>query len=109
MQSSMQTSAQVVIIGGGNMGAGVLYHLAQMGWTDCVLIEKSELTSGATWHASGPGQPHGWWPGFRQIHDYAVDLYQRIEAETEIGVSWHSSGSLRGHQPRSYGLDTAYP
>ncbi len=89
----MQT--QVVIIGGGNMGAGVLYHLAHMGWTDCVLIEKSELTSGATWHAAGlvsrmvAGQALG------QIHDYAVDLYKGIEKETQVGVSWHECGSLR--------------
>ena len=47
----MQSHARVVVIGGGNMGAGVLYRLAHMGWTDSVLIEKAELTSGATWHA----------------------------------------------------------
>ena len=77
------------------MGAGVLFHLAHMGWTDCVLIEKAELTSGATWHAAGlvsrmvSGQSLG------SIHDYAVDLYKRIEGETEVGVSWHNCGSLR--------------
>lgn len=91
----MQSHARVVVIGGGNMGAGVLYHLAHMGWTDCVLIEKAELTSGATWHAAGlvsrmiGGQALG------TMHDYAVDLYKRIEAETEVGVSWHGCGSLR--------------
>ena len=91
----MQSHARVVVIGGGNMGAGVLYHLAHMGWTDCVLIEKAELTSGATWHAAGlvsrmvSGQSLG------SIHDYAVDLYKRIEGETEVGVSWHNCGSLR--------------
>ena len=87
--------AQVVVIGGGNMGAGVLYHLAKLGWTDTILIEKDELTSGATWHAAGlvsrmiGGQALG------SMHDYAVDLYKRIEAETEVGVSWHNCGSLR--------------
>ena len=49
----MQTSARVVIIGGGIMGASLLYHLAELGWTDCLLIEKDELTSGSTWHAAG--------------------------------------------------------
>ncbi|MEM7506969.1 MAG: FAD-dependent oxidoreductase [Pseudomonadota bacterium] len=87
--------ARVVVIGGGNMGASVLYHLAHMGWTDCVLLEKAELTSGATWHAAGlisrmvGGQALG------AIHDYAIDLYTRIEAETGVGVSWHGCGSLR--------------
>ena len=91
----MPTHVKVAVIGGGNMGAGVLYHLAQMGWTDCVLLEKSELTSGATWHAAGlvsrmiGGQTLG------SMHDYAVDLYKRIEGETDVGVSWHNCGSLR--------------
>ena len=87
--------ARVVVIGGGNMGASVLYHLAHLGWTDCVLVEKAELTSGATWHAAGlvsrmtPGHATG------QCYDYAVDLYKRIEAETGQGVSWHGCGSIR--------------
>lgn len=91
----MVEQARVVVIGGGNMGAGVLYHLAHMGWTDCILLEKAELTSGATWHAAGlvsrmvAGQALG------AIHDYGVDLYKQIEAETEVGVSWHTCGSLR--------------
>ncbi len=91
----MMDSARVVVIGGGNMGASVLYHLAKEGWTDIVLIEKAELTSGATWHAAGlvsrmtPGHALG------ICHDYAVDLYKTIEDETEQGVSWHNCGSLR--------------
>ncbi|MBE1281679.1 MAG: FAD-dependent oxidoreductase [Rhodobacteraceae bacterium] len=88
-------SARVVVIGGGNMGAAVLYHLAKEGWKDIVLVEKAELTSGATWHAAGlvsrmtPGHALG------TCHDYAVDLYKTIEQETEQGVSWHNCGSLR--------------
>ena len=91
----MTDQVQVAVIGGGNMGAGVLYHLAKLGWTNLVLIEKDELTSGATWHAAGlvsrmiGGQALG------SIHDYAVDLYKQIETETGIGVSWHNCGSLR--------------
>ncbi|MEL7013901.1 MAG: FAD-dependent oxidoreductase, partial [Pseudomonadota bacterium] len=91
----MQSHAQVVVIGGGNMGAGVLYHLAHMGWTDCVLIEKAELTSGATWHAAGLVSRMVGGHALGAIHDYAVDLYKRIEAETDVGVSWHNCGSLR--------------
>lgn len=91
----MKSHAQVVVIGGGNMGVGVLYHLARLGWTDTILLEKDELTSGATWHAAGlvsrmiGGQALG------AIHDYAVDFYKMIEVETGVGVSWHNCGSLR--------------
>jgi dimethylglycine dehydrogenase len=91
----MQQTARVVIIGGGNMGAGVLYHLAKEGWTDCLLVEKAELTSGATWHAAGlvsrmvAGQALG------SLHDYAVEFYKSIEAETGQSVSWHNCGSIR--------------
>ncbi len=49
----MVSHARVVIVGGGMMGVGLLYHLAEEGWSDCVLIEKDELTSGSTWHAAG--------------------------------------------------------
>ncbi|MCP4379139.1 MAG: FAD-binding oxidoreductase, partial [bacterium] len=49
----MQSQAKVVIVGGGMMGIGLLYHLAEEGWNDAVLIEKGELTSGSTWHAAG--------------------------------------------------------
>ncbi|WP_406645677.1 FAD-dependent oxidoreductase [Aliisedimentitalea scapharcae] len=91
----MTEHARVVVIGGGNMGAGVLYHLAHMGWTDCVLIEKAELTSGATWHAAGLVSRMVGGQALGSIHDYGVDLYKRIEAETDVGVSWHNCGSLR--------------
>ena len=91
----MQSHARVVVIGGGNMGAGVLYHLAHMGWHDCVLIEKAELTSGATWHAAGLVSRMVGGQSLGAMHDYAVDLYKKIEAETDVGVSWHNCGSLR--------------
>ena len=51
--SEFPTTARVVIIGGGAVGASCLYHLAKMGWSDCVLLEKNELTAGSTWHAAG--------------------------------------------------------
>ena len=66
-------SYDVVIIGGGIMGAGLLYHLCREGWTDCVLVEKAELTSGSTWHAAGQithGLAH--W-GLAQITGQIVD------------------------------------
>jgi len=77
------------------MGAGVLYHLAHLGWTDCILIEKAELTSGATWHAAGLVSRMVGGHALGSIHDYAVDLYKKIEKETDVGISWHNCGSLR--------------
>lgn len=88
-------TARVVVIGGGNMGAAVLYHLAQEGWSDIVLVEKAELTSGATWHAAGLVSRMTAGHALGTCHDYAVDLYKSIEAETGQGVSWHNCGSLR--------------
>ena len=91
----MTKHARVVVIGGGNMGASVLYHLAHMGWTDSILLEKSELTSGATWHAAGLVSRMVGGQALGSMHDYAVDLYKKIEKETETSVSWHGCGSLR--------------
>ena len=59
----MTKQVRVVVIGGGNMGASALYHLAHMGWTDTILFEKAELTSGATWHCSWISEPDGGWSG----------------------------------------------
>ncbi len=84
-----------MIVGGGNVGASVLYHLAKEGWTDTILLEKAELTSGATWHAAGlvsrmvGGYNLGSW------HDYAIDLYSSIETETGQSAGYHPCGSLR--------------
>ncbi len=78
----MRSHARVIVIGGGNMGVGVLYHLAKEGWTDCVLIEKDELTSGATWHAAGLVSRMVAGHALGAIHDYAVDCYKSIETET---------------------------
>lgn len=91
----MRTHARVVVIGGGNMGASVIYHLAHAGWTDCILVEKAELTSGATWHAAGLVSRMTAGHALGRCHDYAVDLYKRIEQETGQSVSWHNCGSLR--------------
>ncbi len=91
----MRSHARVVIIGGGNMGASVAYHLAKEGWSDCVLLEKAELTSGATWHAAGLVSRMVAGYALGSCHDYAVELYRSIEAETGQAVGWHNCGSLR--------------
>ena len=91
----MNTQARVVIVGGGIMGASLLYHLAELGWTDCMLIEKDELTSGSTWHAAGQCPSITGSFNLAKIHAYSNDLYPRLEGLTGQYVSWHKSGGIR--------------
>lgn len=91
----MSQHARVVIIGGGIMGASLLYHLAREGWTDCVLLEKAELTSGSTWHAAGQITHSTSSFTLGRMAGYGIDLYQRLEAETGQSVSFHACGSFR--------------
>ncbi|MEI6609838.1 MAG: FAD-dependent oxidoreductase [Deltaproteobacteria bacterium] len=91
----MKTHARVVVIGGGINGCSVLYHLAKLGWTDIVLVEKNELTSGSTWIAAGNVVQ---WAATRtnsRLHQYSIKLYQELEAETGQSTGWHTTGSLR--------------
>ena len=88
--------ARVVIIGGGIMGCGLAYHLAHEGWTDVVLLEKAELTSGSTWHAAGQITHSTSSLSLGKCVGYNIDLYSRVlEAETGQSVTWHGCGSLR--------------
>lgn len=91
----MKTHARVVVVGGGMMGASLLYHLALEGWTDTVLVEKSELTSGSTWHAAGQCPSITGSYNLAKIHAYSNALYPRLEALTGQYTSWHGSGGLR--------------
>ena len=91
----MRDEAQVVIIGGGAMGAGLFYHLAHEGWTDAVLVEKGELSSGSTWHAAGLIPHFIGSLNMAKCHAVAPDLYARIEAETGLASGWHGTGAIR--------------
>lgn len=92
----LPAQARVVIIGGGVMGCALAYHLAHEGWTDIVLLEKGELTSGSTWHAAGQGSYATSHYGIGKCVSYNIKLYQDIlEAETGQSVTWHGCGSLR--------------
>ena len=91
----MRSHARVVVVGGGIMGAGLLYHLAHEGWSESLLIEKAELTSGSTWHAAGQITHSTSHFGLGRCVGYGIDLYQRLEAETGQSVTWHGCGSLR--------------
>jgi sarcosine dehydrogenase len=90
----MRDSAQVVIIGGGIVGCSVAYHLTRMGWTDVVLLEKDELTSGSTWHAAGlVGQLRSQ-RNITRMLQYSVQLYETLEAETGLSTGWKRTGCL---------------
>ncbi len=89
------TTASVVIIGGGAVGASSLYHLAKMGWTDCVLLEKNELTAGSTWHAAGncPSFSTSW--AVMNMQRYSLSLYAGLAEEVDYPMNYHVTGSIR--------------
>jgi dimethylglycine dehydrogenase len=93
--AELPTHARVVVIGGGIVGCSVLYHLAKLGWTESVLLERDELTSGSTWHAAGNTPHYNTSLNLSRIHQESVALYQRLEAETGQNVGFHPTGSLR--------------
>ena len=86
--------ARVVIIGGGVIGASVAYHLAQLGWTDVLLLEQGQLSCGTTWHAAGlVGQLRASENGTRLVQ-YSCELYERLEAETGLGTGFRRCGGV---------------
>ncbi len=91
----MADHARAVIIGGGVGGTSIAYHLAERGWTDVVLVERAELTSGSTFHSAGlVGQLRAS-VTLTTMMMYGVGLYRRLAAETGVDPSWHEVGSLR--------------
>ncbi len=93
--SSFPTTARVVIIGGGVVGASSLYHLAKAGWTDCVLLEKNELTAGSTWHAAGncPSFSTSW--AIMNMQRYSLQLYAGLADAVDYPMNYHVTGSVR--------------
>lgn len=91
----MKSHARVVVIGGGVVGVSTLYHLTKRGWSDVVLLERTELTAGSTWHAAGLLPLFNMSYTVGQLHKYSVDLYKRLPAETGQDVSFHVTGNLR--------------
>ncbi|MEM9206580.1 MAG: FAD-dependent oxidoreductase [Pseudomonadota bacterium] len=96
--SEFPSTARVVIIGGGCVGASALYHLAKAGWSDCVLLEKNELTAGSTWHAAGniPTFSSSW--SIMNMQRYSTELYRGLGEEVDYPMNYHVTGSIRlGH------------
>lgn len=91
----MQTTARVVVIGGGVVGVSTLYHLARMGWSDVCLLERHELTSGSTWHAAGLLPLFNLSYSVGKLHQYSVDFYPTLEAETELNVGFSNVSNIR--------------
>ncbi len=86
--------AQVVVVGGGVVGASVLYHLTTVGITDCVLVERSELTSGSTWHAAGGMHTLNGDPNVAALQQYTVQLYEQVERISGVDCGIHLTGGL---------------
>ena len=93
--AELPTTARVVIIGGGAIGCSALYHLAKAGWTDCLLLEKNELTSGSTWHAAGncPNFVASW--TMMALQNYSTRLYQTLGDEVGYPIDYHVTGAVR--------------
>ena len=91
----LPATARVVIIGGGAVGASVLYHLTELGWTDVVLLEKNELTSGSTWHAAGncPNFVGSW--TMMKLQSYSTSLYRKLGDLVDYPMNYHVTGAIR--------------
>src|SRR6195952_5981442 len=91
----MRTHARAVVVGGGVVGVSTLYHLAKKGWSDVVLIERKELTSGSTWHAAGLLPLFNLSYSVGKMHQYSVGLYPALEAETGLSVGFSNVSNIR--------------
>ena len=90
----MKSHAKAVVIGGGVVGCSVLYHLARAGWTDIMLIERSELTSGSSWHAAGGFHTLNGDPNVAKLQAYTVQLYEELEELSGQSCSLHLTGGV---------------
>ena len=90
----MKTHARVVVIGGGVVGCSVLYHLTKLGWSDVMLIERSDLTSGSTWHAAGGFHTINGDTNMAALQGYTIRLYKELEAITGMSCGLHHVGGM---------------
>ena len=90
----MKTTTRVAIIGGGVVGCSVLYHLTKLGWSDVMLLERSELTSGSTWHAAGGFHTLNGDTNMAALQGYTIKLYRELEAMTGMSCGLHHVGGV---------------
>jgi dimethylglycine dehydrogenase len=90
----MKDTARCVVIGGGVVGCSVLYHLSKAGWRDVVLLERSELTSGSTWHAAGGMHTLNGDPNVAKLQQYTINLYREIEEISGQNCGVHLPGGI---------------
>jgi dimethylglycine dehydrogenase len=96
----MKTHVKALVVGGGAVGTGIAYHLAKYGWKDVMLLERDELTSGSTWHAAGLLPLFNMGYATTHLHDYSVDFYKTLEAETGLNAGFSVVGNLRMAQTK---------
>ena len=106
----MKSHYRVVVIGGGVVGASIIYHLSKMGWSDIALIERSVLTAGSSWHAAGGVHALNADPNISALQAYTIDLLGKIEEESGQSVGMHMTGglTLAGTPDRWEWLQSAY-
>jgi dimethylglycine dehydrogenase len=90
----MKTHAQVCVIGGGVVGCSVLYHLTKLGWSDVLLVERAELTSGSTWHAAGGFHTLNGDTNMAALQGYTIRLYRELEEITGLSCGLHHVGGI---------------
>ena len=90
----MQTTTRVAVIGGGVVGCSVLYHLTKLGWSDVMLLERSELTSGSTWHAAGGFHTLNGDTNMAALQGYTIKLYKELEKITGLSCGLHHVGGV---------------
>ncbi len=90
----MKTEIRVAVVGGGVVGASVLYHLTKLGWTDVALFEKHELTSGSTWHAAASVHTYNSDANVSRLQKYTIDLYREIERISGQSCGIHATGNM---------------
>jgi dimethylglycine dehydrogenase len=106
----MKSQYRVVVIGGGVVGASVLYHLAKFGWTDVALVERSVLTAGSSWHAAGGIHALNADPNMAALQAYTIDLLAEVQKESGLDINLHMTGGLTmaGTPDRWEWLQSAY-
>ena len=105
----MKTHVKALVVGGGAVGTSIAYHLAKAGWDDVMLLERDELTSGSTWHAAGLLAACSTCPmPRRHIHEYSVEFYKGLEAETGLNAGFAVVGNLRMAQTDARWTSTCF-